>query len=123
MAETKLHSGDEHFERAYLAPDESEARSESELAAARALATYREARQAGRPISVDDLVRAAPFAANQIKAAIEAFDFINDAGSQTPPFATRSGFSPDTFPRIPGYEVLRVIGQGGMGVVYAAVQQ
>jgi len=123
MADTQLHSGDDYFERAYLAPDESEARSESELAAARALATYRDARQAGRAVSVDDLVRAAPFAANQIKAAIEAYDFINDAGSQPPSFVARSGYSPDTFPRIPGYEVLRVIGQGGMGVVYAAVQQ
>jgi len=124
MAEDPLPPNDAAFESAYLEPGEAEAQSPAELAAVRALATYREARQEGRPVSVEGLIRGAPFAAMQIRAAIEAFDFIADAGSQTPASAAhRAAFAPHTFPRIAGYEVLRVIGQGGMGVVYAAVQQ
>ncbi len=111
---------DDAFERVYLAPLDEEPRSAAELAAARALAAYREAQRTGQPMSIDEVVRLAPHASDQIRQVIEAYEFISQAGAQPP--VTRTA-APESFPRIPGYQVLRVIGRGGMGVVYGAVQE
>lgn len=91
-------------------------------AAAAALSRYREAAAQGCPPPVEDLVRDAPHAEAEIRRAIGAYDAVRAvvAASTAPPAAAAEIALP---PTIPGYRLTGLLGEGGMGVVYAAIQE
>jgi len=87
------------------------------------LSRYEELRDAGQPISPSTLCAAEPELLAVVTDRIAALDagrrLLNQlstlSGSSTP-----TSDRPQHFPTVPGYEILRLLGEGGMGVVYVA---
>ncbi|MSQ95793.1 MAG: hypothetical protein EXR98_14725 [Gemmataceae bacterium] len=87
------------------------------------------ARHQGRDLSAAELCATAPHLTNDVHQRIRTILAMeNILGiTESDPLRTMiapvdGDMEPESLPRIPGYEITRVIDQGGMGVVYEATQ-
>jgi len=91
------------------------------------------ARQQGRELRPEDLCAECPQRANELRLRIRAVLTMEqvlgvnprDPEVTGPPDSARvaaDGPADELLPRIPGYEIIRVLDQGGMGIVYQARQ-
>jgi predicted Ser/Thr protein kinase len=90
------------------------------------------ARQQGRDLTADALCAECPQLADELLRRIRAVLAMEDVlgfgphnpekTMVTPPECGPNGTEAEFLPRIPGYELIRIVDQGGMGVVYEACQ-
>src|SRR5260370_21568235 len=86
------------------------------------------ARQQGRELPPEELCAERPEFTNELRQrirAVKAMEFVmgihpDDAEPTGHPSSAAADRDGDLLPQIPGYEIMRVLDQGGMGIVYEA---
>lgn len=85
---------------------------------------FLERRRKGEQPSIDEYVQQHPDIAEQLTEALETILMV-DGLKEESAFGADVSFkkSRETFPQIPDYRIVSRIGEGGMGVVYEAIQE